>query len=70
MFFSNVKGRTLPGYLLVAVSILLGCAEADTGVTEAERAWQIGPFQKYEGNPILTPQGETWEAKDVFNPAA
>ena len=70
MFLYNLKGRTLPGYLLVAVSILLGCAEADTGVAEAEHAWQIGPFQKYEGNPILTPQGETWQAKDVFNPAA
>lgn len=32
--------------------------------------WQLGPFQKYEGNPIITPQGATWEAKDVFNPAA
>lgn len=32
--------------------------------------WQLGPFQKYEGNPVLTPQGSGWEAKDVFNPAA
>lgn len=30
----------------------------------------LGPFAKYEGNPILEPQGETWEAKDVFNPTA
>lgn len=32
--------------------------------------WQLGPFQKYENNPIVTPQGSSWEAKDVFNPAA
>lgn len=32
--------------------------------------WQLGPFEKYEGNPILTPQGDSWESKDLFNPAA
>lgn len=30
----------------------------------------IGPFEKYQNNPILDPQGDTWEAKDLFNPAA
>jgi beta-1,2-mannosidase len=30
----------------------------------------MGPFVKYSGNPILASQGESWEAKDVFNPAA
>ncbi|WP_248927652.1 glycoside hydrolase family 130 protein [Paenibacillus hamazuiensis] len=30
----------------------------------------LGPFRKYRKNPILEPQGESWEAKDVFNPAA
>lgn len=33
-------------------------------------AYLFGPFEKHPGNPILAPQGETWEAKDVFNPAA
>ncbi len=32
--------------------------------------WQLGPFQKYDQNPILIPQGNSWESKDVFNPAA
>lgn len=32
--------------------------------------WQLGPFEKYKHNPIITPQGNSWEAKDVFNPAA
>lgn len=30
----------------------------------------FGPFVKYENNPIMGPQGDTWEAKDLFNPAA
>ena len=30
----------------------------------------LGPFEKYEKNPIMAPQGDTWEEKDVFNPAA
>ncbi|MCI0419163.1 MAG: hypothetical protein L0312_08090, partial [Acidobacteria bacterium] len=27
-------------------------------------------FTRHDGNPILAPRGESWEAKDVFNPAA
>lgn len=27
-------------------------------------------FVRWEGNPIMAPQGDGWEAKDVFNPAA
>ncbi len=45
-----------------------GCREDVPG--DPTDAWQMGPFTKYGGNPILTPRGETWEAKDVFNPAA
>ncbi|ADU51644.1 glycosidase related protein [Thermaerobacter marianensis DSM 12885] len=33
-------------------------------------SYLLGPFVKHPGNPILAPQGSTWEAKDVFNPAA
>jgi len=36
----------------------------------APAQWQIGPFQKHDQNPILVPQGDSWESKDVFNPAA
>ncbi|MFK7845436.1 MAG: glycoside hydrolase family 130 protein [Rhodothermales bacterium] len=32
--------------------------------------WQLGPFTKHENNPILLPQGDTWESKDLFNPTA
>lgn len=33
--------------------------------------WAIGPFTRYEGNPIMGPQGEygTWESQNVYNPA-
>lgn len=30
----------------------------------------LGPFTPYAGNPILVPQGETWESGSVYNPAA
>lgn len=30
----------------------------------------LGPFEKYQYNPILGPQGDTWESKDLFNPTA
>lgn len=51
----------LSALLLTTIASVLAIAAQD---------WQLGPFVKYEGNPILTPQGSTWEAKDVFNPAA
>ncbi len=33
--------------------------------------WAIGPFTRYEGNPIMKPQGApgTWESQNVYNPA-
>ncbi|MCL6624999.1 MAG: glycoside hydrolase family 130 protein [Alicyclobacillus shizuokensis] len=30
----------------------------------------LGPFEKHLGNPILGPIGDTWQAKDLFNPTA
>ncbi|GIM45818.1 glycosylase [Collibacillus ludicampi] len=30
----------------------------------------FGPFHKSVHNPILFPQGDSWEAKDLFNPTA
>ena len=32
--------------------------------------WGLGQFNKYPQNPILLPQGDAWESKAVFNPAA
>lgn len=33
--------------------------------------WAIGPFTRYEGNPIMKPQGKpgTWESQNTYNPA-
>jgi predicted GH43/DUF377 family glycosyl hydrolase len=31
--------------------------------------WAIGPFTKYEGNPILSPVGDGWESGFVYNPS-
>ncbi len=30
--------------------------------------WAIGPFVRYGGNPILSPQGTGWESVNAFNP--
>jgi predicted GH43/DUF377 family glycosyl hydrolase len=30
----------------------------------------LGPFTPYPGNPVLRPQGTTWESASVYNPAA
>ncbi len=35
---------------------------------ESWPAWAIGPFVRYGKNPILSPQGTTWESKNAFNP--
>ncbi len=31
-------------------------------------AWAIGPFQRYGGNPLVSPQGTGWESHNTFNP--
>ncbi len=30
----------------------------------------LGPFKRYEQNPIMRPQGDGWESASVYNPAA
>lgn len=58
--------------ILITALLLSSCSETPEPqvVAEPDASWQLGPFEKYEGNPILTPQGDSWEAKDLFNPAA
>ncbi len=53
---------------LTLLSIQAGCHRSVPD--DPADAWQLGPFTRYQGNPIIGPRGETWEAKDVFNPAA
>lgn len=52
-------------HLLPLLLVFVSCSTLDVS-----EQWQMEGFVKYEGNPIITPQGDTWEAKDVFNPAA
>lgn len=33
-------------------------------------SFPLGPFTPYDGNPILRPQGDSWESGQVYNPAA
>ncbi len=30
--------------------------------------WAIGPFTRYEGNPVMVPEGDGWESQNVYNP--
>lgn len=54
---------------LILLFILTGCSnEHQTTTSEGNDDWQLGPFDKYEANPIMMPQGATWESKDIFNP--
>ena len=44
--------------------------QQDTATPTVSAEWQLGPFDKYQNNPIMMPQGATWESKDIFNPTA
>lgn len=60
------KSRSYTGWLHL-LTVLWACT-ALTGCSG--EGWQLGPFTKYDGNPILTPSGSTWQSKDLFNPTA
>jgi len=61
--------RNFPHYFfsaLISILVVFGCSEKN----HLNKNWQLGPFEKFEGNPIMTPRGDSWESKDLFNPAA
>lgn len=58
---------TARGSILFLITVMLVSFQ---NTCLGQGSWQLKPFQKYEGNPILAPRGDTWESKDVFNPAA
>ena len=61
--------RNFPHYIfsaLISILVVFGCSEKN----HLNKNWQLGPFEKFEGNPIMTPRGDSWESKDLFNPAA
>lgn len=59
-------------FMVIVTLIVSACSPSDQqqATVESDMSWQLGPFLKYDGNPILTPKGNSWEAKDLFNPAA
>ena len=58
--------------LIIALGLILSAlvpSAAHADYTSANLPnWAIGPFTRYSGNPILSPQGSGFEAADVFNP--
>ena len=61
---------TRPLYFILLLATITGCTSEPSTPPSSDQNWQLGPFEKYEQNPILMPQGSTWESKDIFNPAA
>ncbi len=58
-------------YLAVGLFLCACQQPASTNTSPATSdTWQLGPFTKHPSNPILLPRGDTWEAKDLFNPTA
>ncbi len=39
-------------------------------IPDPHAEFPLGPFTPYAENPILVPQGDTWESSSVYNPAA
>ena len=62
----KVRDSISAGSLCLLVLAGLGVA---LSAAVPEEGWQLGPFVRHEGNPILKSQGDTWEAKDIFNPS-
>lgn len=56
------------GFLAIVLSCAGGMAFAAAADVPSDFAW-VERFVKYEGNPIVRPQGE-WAADFLFNPAA
>ena len=65
-----------PGKHHWSIKAILPAGDAVTSITATFTidppgnwpAWAIGPFERYGKNPLLSPQGNTWEAINTFNP--
>ena len=60
----------IPLFCLLILVASCSNEQQDTATTTASTEWQLGPFDKHQNNPIMMPQGTTWESKDIFNPTA
>ena len=67
-----MKNISFVNIMIIIMLLATACSESSQQQSsgDSEMSWQLGPFEKYDGNPIMTPQGDSWEAKDLFNPAA
>lgn len=56
---------------LMLIFFLVGILYSVTSYSQNYPEWAIGPFKRYEGNPIIKPQGKfgTWESQNAYNPA-
>lgn len=63
-----MRVREVPRGWRIGLLLLIAVLASGLGAPGQE-SWQLGPFVRYEGNPILVPRGSTWESKDVFNPS-
>ena len=64
--------------LCAGVLALSGCGSGGDAMVASDQdtaidstglpAWAIGPFTRYEGNPIMRPEGLGWESLQVLNP--
>jgi predicted GH43/DUF377 family glycosyl hydrolase len=57
---SLICRKTWPGLLLLFSSLFLFSTSAN---------WPFGPWQRATNDPIISPQGPSWESAGTFNPA-
>ena len=62
--------RLIPLIIILCTTTYCSNEQHETAVSTISSDWQLGPFDKHENNPIMMPQGNTWESKDIFNPTA
>jgi predicted GH43/DUF377 family glycosyl hydrolase len=57
----------IPGsiFIFLAIHIWAGNAWAQPDFPD----WAIGPFTRYQDNPVLVPEGNGWESANAYNPA-
>jgi len=72
--FYALKSKHMYRLLMLAFTLALFIVGSELGAAAVQSPsatldWAPGPFTKYAGNPILTPQGDGFESWAVFNPA-
>ena len=55
-------------FAVLAIALFQPSVQSLDSAMSEELSW-VGRFEKYQGNPILSPRGTGFEAMAVFNPA-